>query len=462
MSSINIKAARERAIVIGGSMAGLAAARVLSDHYGQVVVFERDRFRGICDPRRGVPQARHAHGLLTSGRQLLESYFPGLFEEAIRAGGLRIDAMRDAYWWFEGGEHARRRSALEGLSLSRPLLEGLIRERVRRIPNIRVLDDCPIHGLVATPGNQSVAGVKTCDGALWADLTVDATGRGSRSPIWLEAMGYGGPEEERIEVDISYATRRFRRSPRELDGALLASIATTPQNRRGGIMAALEGDKWVVTLYARCGEHVATELAPFVDFARMLPSARIHEVVARAEPIGEGQTFRFPASVRRRYEWMNRFPEGYLVLGDAVSSFNPVYAQGMSVAVLEARELDRTLRAGSAEVARHFFARIARIIDTPWSIAAGNDLRLSGVTGSQPLGDRFLNWYIARLHAGARTDASLGMAFQKVANLIAPPHSLLRPDIVARVISAALFDRQEPPAVSMATHRLAADRGTRP
>jgi 2-polyprenyl-6-methoxyphenol hydroxylase-like FAD-dependent oxidoreductase len=451
MSGVNARAERERAIVIGGSMAGLAAARVLSDHYGEVVVFERDRFQGIGDPRRGVPHGRHAHGLLARGRQILEDYFPGLFQEAIRAGGLRIDAMRDAYWWFEGGEHARRRSGIEGLSLSRPLLEGLMRERVRRIPNIRFMDDCPVQGLVATPDNGRVAGVKTCDGALWANLTVDATGRGSRSPVWLEAMGYGGLKEERIEVDINYVTRRFRRFPHELNGALLAAIAATPQNRRGGVMAALEGDKWVVTLYARGGGRVPTELASFIDFAQALPTARIHEVVSRAEPIGESQTFRFPASVRRRYDSMERFPEGYLVLGDAVSSFNPVYAQGMTVACLEARELDRTLQAGSGEqLARRFFTRIAKIIDTPWSIAAGNDLRMSGVAGSQPLTGRFLNWYIAKLHAGARKDASLGMAFQKVANLIASPQSLFRPDVMARVTSAALMHRPVMPSAATA------------
>lgn len=203
---------RDRAIM-GGSIAGLAAARVLSRHYGEVILVERDRFGEVGEHRRGVPQGRHAHGLLASGLNTLEGLFPGLFQEAINAGGLRIDVMRDSHWWFEGGEHARFESGLEALSITRPLLEGIIRERVRRIPNVRFSDECQVHGLIGTPDNSRVTGIKTSGGTLLADLVVDATGRGSLSPIWLEEIGYDPPKRERIEINVAYTTRRFAGLP---------------------------------------------------------------------------------------------------------------------------------------------------------------------------------------------------------------------------------------------------------
>lgn len=147
---------------------------------------------------------------------------------------------------------------------------------------------------------------------------------------------------------------------------------------------------------------------------------------------------RFPASVRRRYERMERFPEGYLVLGDAISSFNPVYGQGMSVASLETVELGRVLREGSAKIAPRFFTQAAKIVDAPWSMAAGSDLRMPEVAGSRTPMVRFLNWYIAKVHLGTRHDSALAMTFQNVVNLLALPQSLFEPRLIIRVLSAML------------------------
>ena len=251
-------------------------------------------------------------------------------------------------------------------------------------------------------------------------------------------MGYEAPKQERIEVNIGYATRHFRRTRHHLNGALLASIAATPETGRSGIILAQEGNRWTVSLNSYGGQ-VPTELSAFREFAKTLPASYIYDVISQAEPIGEAQSAHFLANVRNRYETMNRFPEGYLVLGDAICSFNPVYGQGMSVAAMEAVELGKALRVGPTNLARRFFAQAAKVVDTAWSTAAGNDLRMPGVVGPKSLLSRFLNWYMAGFHVSAQSDTELAMAFQNVTNLLAPPQSLLRPRLTARVLSEAFF-----------------------
>ena len=281
------KTGRDRAIVMGGSIAGLAAARVLSDHFREVILVERDRFGAVGEDRRGVPQGQHTHALLAGGLRVLEGFFPGLFEEAQRAGGLRADLTRDAYWCFEGGTYRRFASGLEGLLLSRPLLEGIIRERVRAIPNVHFWDGCQVRGLIPSSDNRRITGIQI-DGDMGsqpvpAGLIIDATGRGSHSPSWLEAIGYRKPKEDRIEVNMAYVTCHFLRNPDHLYGASLASIPATPENKRGGVIVAQEGNRWVVTMSARSGETVPTDLRQFIEFARTLPAPHIYNVISRAK-----------------------------------------------------------------------------------------------------------------------------------------------------------------------------------
>jgi 2-polyprenyl-6-methoxyphenol hydroxylase-like FAD-dependent oxidoreductase len=343
------------------------------------------------------------------------------------------------YWWFEQGDHFRFASELKGLFISRPLLEGIVRERVRRIPNVQFWEGCQVEGLMSSSDQSRITGIKihndTAARPMEADLVIDATGRGSNTPIWLDALGYSGLKEERIEVNMAYATRHFLRSPEHLNGACAASIPSTPSNRRGGVIVAQEGNRWVVTLTGRSGEKVPNELQGFIEFARKLSQPYVYNVISRAQAIDEPQMARFPASVRRRYEHMNRFPEGFLVLGDAICSFNPVYGQGMTVAVLEALQLDKVLREGTRKLAEKFFMSAAKVVDAPWSMAAGNDLRMPDVPGKRTLGGRILDWYLAKVNTVATYDSSVAVAFQNVQNLLAPPQSLFKPALVARVFS---------------------------
>jgi 2-polyprenyl-6-methoxyphenol hydroxylase-like FAD-dependent oxidoreductase len=436
----------KHAVVLGASMAGLAAARVLADVYERVTVLERDALPATAAHRKGVPQSHHAHGLLAAGRVALEELFPGLTDELVANGALSGDLQAQSRWSNQGLRLCPGPSGLQGIALSRPLLEGSIRERVRALPNVWVVDRCVAAGLVGSPDGRRVCGVRvlrradsSAEEVLEADLVVDATGRGSRSPLWLEALGYPRPAEDEVRVGVAYASRVYRRRRDHADGDRAVVVAATVERPRGGAMLAMEGDRWMVTLNGYLGQRPPTDPDGFVAFAAGLPAPDIFEVISDAEPLGEVLPARYPASVRRRYERLDRFPEGYLVVGDAVCSFNPIYGQGMSVAALEALTLRECLRAGpAAGLARRFFAKAARIVDIPWGIAVGADLRFPGIHGARTAKVRLVNAYLARFHVAAATDPVLGGAFLRVVNLMDRPESLFGPTIALRVLRGNL------------------------
>jgi 2-polyprenyl-6-methoxyphenol hydroxylase-like FAD-dependent oxidoreductase len=465
----------DHAVVLGASMAGLLAARVLTDSYGQVTVIDRDELPETPMHRRGVPHGRHLHALAARGQQALEELFPEL-TAALVADEVPIgDLLANGRLYFSGH---RLRQAPTGLVLvcaSRPFLEGRVRARVRAVPNVAFLDRCDVVGLATTPDGRRVTGPRvlrradgSADEVLAADLVVDATGRGSRTPIWLDALGYPRPEREQVGIGLGYATRTYRLPPDALGGDLAVLNAATPQHPRLGALLMLEGDRWMLTLGGILGDHPPTDPDGFLAFARSLRFPDIYEAVRDAEPLDEPVAFRFPASVRHRYERLGRFPDGLLVLGDAVASFNPIYGQGMSVAALEALTLRRHLEQGVEPQPRRWFRALARVVDVPWDMSAGGDLAFPGVQGRRTLKVRLVNAYLARLHAAAAHDAGLASAFVRVAGLVAPPQSLLHPGIAIRVLRrrshraedtrGRVHDRD---AVRAAQTR-GAGRGTRP
>ncbi len=425
---------RDHAIVIGGSMGGLLAARVLSSHYRHVTLIERDVLPQTAENRRGVPQGRHTHGLLASGREVLDRYFPGISQTLIERGAVTGDVAADSRWFFQGACLTRFASGLDGLMMTRPLLEATVRERVLALPNVARRDGTAIEGLTANEAGERVTGVRLRGESLEADLTVDTSGRGSKSPQWLESIGYEKPSEESVEVALGYAARFFRRKRTDLAGDIAAIIPPTPSGKRGGVMLAQEGDRWVVTLISHFGNYAPEDLSGFVEYSRTLPAPFIHDVIRRAEPVGDPVSARFPASIRRRYEKLSRFPGGYLVFGDAISSFNPIYGQGMSAAALEAVELDQALSSQDEAISKRFFTSAAKVVDIPWSIAAGNDLRMPEAKGKRTLGVKIINWYMSKLHRAAQTDPVPALAFHRVSNLLAPPPSVLHPRVALHVL----------------------------
>jgi 2-polyprenyl-6-methoxyphenol hydroxylase-like FAD-dependent oxidoreductase len=423
-------------------MSGLLAARALSRHFERVTVVERDVLPQGAEVRKGVPQSGHAHGLLASGYRVLDEYFPGLMDELEALGAPRSDIVGDFLWYQYGRWKLRHEAGLRGILVSRPCLEAAIRRRVKAQGGVTFLEGADGVRPVLDPAGGRVTGLVVrrrevnVQETLAADLVVDASGRGSQSPKWLQEWGFGLPEELAVKVDVGYATRTFERRPGEFFNSNGGIISGTPpaSTRYAGVLAA-EGSRWVVTLVGMLGDYPPTDEEGWVRFAASLPVPAVHELVTSARPLTEIVRYRFPANQRRLYERMRRFPAGYLVMGDAVCSFNPVYGQGMSVAATQARALDDVLAGGTDCLWQRFYARARRIIDTPWLVATGEDLRYPQVEGRRPLGSRLVNRYLERVHAVASQDPVVCRRFFDVLNLLAPPLSLMSPPTAWRVLT---------------------------
>lgn len=438
-------ASDKRVVVIGGSVAGLMAARVLSEHFAQVTVLERDAVHDEPESRKGQPHTRHLHGLLAKGLEVMAHYFPDLIEGMQEDGALVADMGAGMRWYAYGGYRLQIEAGMRGALMSRPLLEWQIRHRVQLIANVRIVDECDVEGPLYSADRQYITGVQvTLRGkgnqqrVFPADLVVDASGRGSASPKWLQAAGYGRPAESEVKINMGYATRMYRRRPGDLDGAALIMVtAEGPDDKRSGMVFPVEGDRWIVTLGGINGDHPPLDEHGFLAFARSLPAPDVYNIITKTEPLSAITPHRFPSSLRRHYEKMATFPEGYLVLGDAVCSFNPIYGQGMTCAAMEAQALDDLLtrRSGNLHrVAREFFGRTAKIVDNPWQMAVGADFRFPGTEGKKGASVDFINAYVAKVHRATHHDPVVQKAFLKVMNLMQPPVSLFQPKVMVRVL----------------------------
>ncbi|MFH9065051.1 FAD-dependent oxidoreductase [Streptomyces coeruleorubidus] len=435
----------KHAVVMGGSMGGIVAARILASRFDRVTVVERDTLPAEAKDRRGVPQSPHAHALLISGRQKLDRLFPGLTRELISGGAVPFDPGCDLLFHQMGALRTRFPSGKLGISLSRAYLEHAVRARVRALPNVQVRDETSVTGLTGLQGR--VTGVVLDGGAtLYADLVVDATGRSAhRTEAWLRDLGFPAPKEVRVKIDVGYTTRLLHRIPGDRlkdDGLLLLMSAIPPHDKRAAAAFAIEGNRWMVTLGGWHREHAPVDPVLFEKFATDLPFPHLSELLSRAEPVdrGEARKFTYPAARRRYFERLRTLPAGYVALGDAICSFNPLYGQGMTVATQEAMVLARCLdRFGvrSAKMARAYYRGAASAISTPWQTATGGDFVYAETEGPRPLGNGIVNRYVRQAMLASHVSPDVHEVMMDIQHLLTPTTAILRPRTVARTLLAA-------------------------
>ncbi|WP_112261892.1 FAD-dependent oxidoreductase [Lentzea terrae] len=419
-----------KAVVIGGGIAGLLAARVLGETYDDVVVLERDKLSDQPECRAGVPQGRHVHGLLVRGGEIMEGLFPGLYDELVQAGAHLMDAgeMRilNPLGWV-----ASTTTGLPLLVVSRPLLETHIRRRV----TAKIVDDTHVTGL--SFDGSTVDGVLTRNGRVDADLVVDASGRSSKLPAWLAAAGIEVPEPSEVDSRTGYATRIYT-APEEFPVVVAESLAS-PDTSRGGIVMRIEGERLMVTAQGAGGDHPPRDPEGFQGFLDSLRGP-IAELLADAEPVTPVYLFARTASRRYAFEQVQKWPAGLVAVGDTVCVFNPVYGQGMTVAALEAL-LFRQHHDFSAKGCQEFQRKVAKTAQGPWALSSNADQGWLDSTHEPGPVMRAFGWYMKKWQVSLVHDQDMFRRFVRVVHLVDSPAALLNPVVFRRL---AKYSRQDP------------------
>jgi 2-polyprenyl-6-methoxyphenol hydroxylase-like FAD-dependent oxidoreductase len=459
--------AGRHALVLGGSLAGLLAARVLSDHFDRVTIVERDCFPSTASPRRGVPQANHAHALMPRGRLILEQLFPRLQQELIAAGAPLVAMGNDVAWLTPQGWGVRFKSNLEVLSFTRPLLDLHVRRQLMADSKVRIMENTDIVQLLPDEKSNRVAGAvvrtqrensdRIVEMRLAADLVVDATGRASKAPRWLQDLGYSAPDETIINAHLGYASR-FYRIPEgfSADWKCVFVQAAPPERKRGGILFTVEGGRWLVTLIGGGRDYPPTDDAEFLEFARSLPTSVIYDAICNAEPLSPIRGHRGTENRLRHFERAVRQPANFIALGDSVCAFNPVYGQGMTVAAMGAMALHGCLaeKGPDRTFARRFQERLAKVNAAPWMLATSEDYRYRETDGGSPsLRTRFMHRYMDQVLKLSTFDANVRRVLLEAFGMLVEPSALLRPGIALRVIRNKLGFARRPRIASKAPGR---------
>ena len=440
----------QQAVVIGGSLAGLMTARVLADHFDAVTVLERDHIDDQPALHRSIPQGNHLHVLLLGGQQVMASLYPGFLDRLATHGAVRCRAGKEVVFYLPTGKafsltgtvREPRDLGFDITCHSRGLLEYCVRQCTRQHPNITFASESTVQELVYADGRVRGIRYTQCGKAqaLATDVVVDAGGRRSQAPRWLTELGFQAPETTTIGVDIAYASTKFR-VPEDYDESerLLVFMGPPPDFPNGAIIETIEHRTWHVTLAGRFGDYPPHDAAGFMAFTKALHSPKLYDLIRDAERVADITSYRFPTSVQRHYERLTTFPEGFLVLGDAISSFNPVYGQGMSSAALQVQALQQLLTERGATprgldgLALAFFSEAAEIIETPWTLAAARDFAYPKTQGQRPADLEESAQYFADVDALTAEDLEIQKLMVEVLNLAKPLSALKEEPLRSRV-----------------------------
>lgn len=392
------------AVVIGSGIAGLTAARVLTDTFRKVTVIDRDLLPDPIEFRRGVPQTRHAHRLMPRGQMILEQQFPGLLDELLGLGAVPIEAGKELVVTYDGTwRTARVRENPVSLSSSRPLLESTLYRRLATLSGVQMMHGYTAARLQTDAAGERVTGVwlqcSRCDAReveVTADLVVDASGRNSKAPQWLQDLGYTPPEEWSVDSLVGYATRCYER-PAGADESwtTLYVQPTPPDGTRGGLIIPVEGNRWHVTLVGVGGDYPPLDEEGFLAFARSLPASQLYEAIRNAQPLSKPTGFRRASSRVRRYDRLPRYLEGFLVFGDAAYLLNPIYAQGMTAAAIGSQALAECLaqqpRGSLSGLSRAFQQHLSRSLGRLWQTVTAQDWQWATTTVTDNSEQIYLN-----------------------------------------------------------------------
>jgi 2-polyprenyl-6-methoxyphenol hydroxylase-like FAD-dependent oxidoreductase len=436
----------DQAVVLGAGIAGLVAAAVLAEQFSTVAVVERDRLPDNPIDRRGAPQGRHLHSLLTRGSQILEELLPGFLADLTGAGALVLDDVdmsriysRIGPYTFNRTDPAADPAALVTYQASRPFLEFHLRQRVAALPNVTFLDGRDVGELITTQPDRITAVTVhqresgTCE-TLHADLVVDATGRGTRTPLLLERLGYTGPPEQTFTADGIYHSQQIAIPDQDSFPERMILVLPEGKAQRGGLVAC-EDSRWTLTIASRNNDlaHAPTDFGDMLMLAQDFIPPHIQAALERARPLSEVSTYRYPGGVWRRYDRMTRYPKGLLVLGDALCCLDPINGQGMTMATLHAATLRAHLRHTNLVDPQAFYTAIAPVIKPVWSANAHQpSVRAADMTMTS-LSQRATRWSRRKILEAAAHDIAVTERLMRVANFIDPPGRLLEPAFLARV-----------------------------
>jgi 2-polyprenyl-6-methoxyphenol hydroxylase-like FAD-dependent oxidoreductase len=441
-----------KGLVLGGGLAGTLAAAALAEHCDNVIIVERDRMPSGPEPRKGVPQGRHVHNLMSSGARAIDDLLPGAIDAVAAAGGQRIDVPRRLVSYAMGTWNRRYPSNQTFISASRPLLDFTVRQKALAGGRVEFVEGTDVIGL--TGGADKVTGAVVRDREtrrtreLAADFVVDAMGRSSGTPGWLTDLGLPAVPEERFGAGIAYASRTFQAPPGTDPEFPVVNIASEPRidrYSRGGVLMPVEDGKWIVTFGGLPGGEPPTDEDGFMAFARNLSRPLLADLMAGASPLGPVFGHRTADNRRLRYDTVRPWPEGFVVVGDASSAFNPVYGHGMSVAARNALSIRNGLRRHGdvAGTARIIQASVTAGGLDAWQLAVGQDTRSQErLEGRTPdLKSRLLYAYSDRMAQVARGRQDLFALQLDVYTLSSPASRVFSP----RAVLGTLLGPVDPP-----------------
>ncbi|MFM6038829.1 MAG: FAD-dependent oxidoreductase [Sphaerospermopsis kisseleviana] len=448
MYSNNSTSTEKTAVVIGGSIAGMLAAQVLTWYFDRVIIVEKDLLGSTGQPKKrpGVPQSFHVHALLIRGQQILEQLFPGILAELAESGTPFVNWTADVPWLGSSGWCPRFHSHLATHTCSRNLLEWIIRRRLVANDRVKLRLGTQVTSFLSNADKTQVTGVRIRTGnepeiEIFADLVVDATGRTSRTPHWLQEMGYEPTQETIVNSFLGYASRWYQiPSDLQIDWQSVY-ITAQPPGTRGGVIYKVEGNRWIVTLVGIGRDYPPTDEGGFLEFARSLRSPIIYETIKNAQPISPIYAYKRTENCLRHYEKLSTFPENLVVVGDAVCSFNPVYGQGMTTAALGAVTLDECLskQENLTGLSRRFQKQLNKEISIPWMIATGEDFRWSTTEGGKPsLINKMMQKYLEQVLVLQSKSGEVHQLFLEVINMIKPPRAFFHPRIFMQVLKQVL------------------------